>query len=561
MQSKAVRGGPHFLLLLFAAAALQLSAQNRRQPVTPASGETVAPPAHADILRGAYGPYRANNDLLYYHLSVRVDPARKFISGSNTIRFRMLQNGSRIQLDLYPDLKVDRILLASNLASTPLRYTRDDGAVFVDFPSTLRKGRIYTIVFYYEGFPKSTGRFGGITFGKDSAGHPWVVTSCEDDGASIWWPNKDQWRDEVQNMEISVAIPDGLIDVSNGKFMGKTDLHDGYTRWDWEVHYPINNYDVALNIGDYVHFHDRYGSLPLDYYVLPKDLAKAKRQFAQVPGMLAAFTHYFGPYPFPKDGYKLVEVPYAGMEHQSAVAYGNGFANGYLNRNWTNTPWSLKFDFIIIHESAHEWFGNSITAADRSDMWIHEGWATYLEALYVEYRWGHPAAIEYLNGLKPKVKNQQPILCPRGINATPPDDQYFKGALMLNTLRSVVDNDQRWFAIIHGFYQRFKYQNILTQQVVAYFNQATGLDLTPVFNQYLRHAEIPTLELKFAPGTVAYRWKAGEPDFAMPVRVGRKGDWTIVRPLATRWQSMKTPLAKQNFEVETDLYYIKIDKS
>ena len=547
---------PHLALILCAATALQVCAQTQ-QKAAPAPAESGAAPSHADILRGAYGPYRANNDLLSYDLSVRVDPEKKFISGSNAIRFRMLEDGTRIQLDLYPDLKVDKILLGSTL----LQYTRDEGAVFVDFPTTLRKGRVYTIVFYYEGSPQSTGRFGGITFGKDPAGRPWVVTSCEDDGASIWWPNKDQWRDEVEKMKISVAIPDGLVDVSNGKFLGKTDLHDGYTRWDWQVHYPINNYDVALNIGDYAHFHAQYGSLPLDYYVLPEDLAKAKIQFAQVPGMLDAFGHYFGPYPFPQDGYKLVEVPYAGMEHQSAVAYGNEFANGYLKRNWTDTPWSLKFDFIIIHESAHEWFGNSITAADRSDMWIHEGWATYLELLYVEYHWGHQAAIEYLNGLKPKVKNRRPILCPRGINATPPEDQYFKGALMLNTLRSVVDNDPRWFAAIRGFYQRFKYQNILTEDVVNYFNQATGMDLTPIFNQYLRHPGVPTLELKFDPaqGTVAYRWKADEPDFAMPVRVGRKGDWTLVRPVTTRWQTIKTGIASADFGADTDFYYINVE--
>ncbi|HEV2136790.1 MAG TPA: M1 family metallopeptidase [Terracidiphilus sp.] len=559
MSIVAVRRWPQFVLVLFAATALILSAQNTPRPASPSPAPTATAPSHADILRGAYGPYRANNDLLYYHLEVRVDPEKKFISGSNTIRFRMLQDGTRIQLDLYPDLKVDKILLGS----TPLKYSRDEGAVFVDFPSTLRKGRIYTIVFYYEGYPKSIGRFGGITFGKDPAGRAWVVTSCEDDGASIWWPNKDQWRDEVQKMEISVAIPDGLVDVSNGKFMGKTDLHDGYTRWDWFVHYPINNYDVALNIGDYVHFHSQYGSLPLDYYVLPEDLEKAKTQFAQVPGMLDAFTHYFGPYPFPKDGYKLVEVPYSGMEHQSAVAYGNEFANGYLKRNWTNTPWSLKFDFIIIHESAHEWFGNSITAADRSDMWIHEGWATYLELLYVEYHWGHEASIEYLNGLKPKVHNRRPILCTRGTNCTPTEDEYFKGALMLNTLRSVVNNDKLWFKVIRGFYQHFKYQNILTEQVVAYFNQATGMDLTPIFNQYLRHTSIPTLELKFdaGQGTVSYRWKADEPDFAMPVRVGRKGDWTIVRPVTSRRQTIKTPLDKSSFGADTDLYYVNVEKS
>ena len=545
-------------LLLLAVAGFSFGQATIQSAAAPPSHPETAAPTRADILRGVYGPYRANNDLLFYHLDVRVDPEKKFISGKNTIRFRMLQDGTRIQLDLYPELRVEKILLGAKT----LRYQRDDGAVFVDFPKTLRAGKVYTINFYYSGYPVSTGRFGGITFLKDPSGHPWIATSCEDDGASIWWPNKDQWRDEVQKMKISVEIPNGLVDVSNGKFLGKTDLGDGYTRWDWFVHYPINNYDVALNIGNYVHFSDRYRHLSLDYYVLPEDLEKAKKQFTQVKGMLEAFDHYLGPYPFSKDGYKLVEVPYAGMEHQSAVAYGNHFTNGYFGRDWTSVGISLKFDFIIIHESGHEWFGNSITAADRSDMWIHEGWTTYLESLYVEYWYGHAAAIKYLNGLKPKIKNLQPILQQRGVNATPPEDQYFKGALMINTLRSVVNDDKRWFVLIHDFYQHFKYQNIMTEDVIAYFNQETGMNLTPIFNQYLRHTAIPTLELKFdeSQGTVAYRWKADEPAFAMPMRVGMKGEWQIIHPM-TEWQTMKTPLRQSNFDVATDLYYINVSKS
>ena len=450
-------------------------------------------PTHADILRGAYGPYRANNDLLFYHLDVRVDPEKKFIGGKNTIRFRMLQDGTRIQLDLHEALHVDKILLGA----TALHYERDSGAVFVDFPETLRAGRVYTIDFYYSGNPVETGRFGGIAFRKDPSGHPWMNTACEGIGASLWWPNKDQWRDEVENMQISVAIPNGLVDVSNGKFAGKTDLGDGYTRWDWRVHYPINNYDVSLNIGNYQHFAGRLGNLPLDFYALPEDLDKAKKQFAQAKGMLEAFQHYFGEYPFRKDGYKLIEVPYSGMEHQSAVTYGNHFANGYLERDWTGVGISPRFDFIIVHESAHEWFGNSITAADMSDMWIHEGWATYLECLYVEYRWGREDALKYINGYKSKVRNAQPIIAPRGVNREPPQDMYFKGALFLNTLRSVVDDDRRWWALIHGFYQHFKYRNIMTEDVVEYFNRETGMNLTPVFDQYLRHAALPTLELTF----------------------------------------------------------------
>jgi aminopeptidase N len=337
-----------FVCLLLTCTAAPLLSQTSHPAQTP---QATAEPTHADLLRGAYGPYRANNDLLFYHLDVRVDPEKKSISGKNTIRFRVLKDGTRIQLDLHPALNIDRILLGT----TVLKYERDSGAVFVDFPETLHAGRVYSIDFYYSGNPVTAGRFGGITFLKDASGHPLINTSCEDEGASIWWPNKDQWRDEVQSMEISVAIPNGLVDVSNGKFMGKTDLGDGYTRWDWLVHYPINNYDVSLNIGNYEHFSDRYGNVPLDYYALPEDLDKAKAQFPQARGMMEAFQHYFGEYPFIRDGYKLIEVPYSGMEHQSAVTYGNHFTNGYLGKDWTGVGISPKFDFIIIHESGHEW--------------------------------------------------------------------------------------------------------------------------------------------------------------------------------------------------------------
>jgi aminopeptidase N len=541
-------------------------AQTSQQTPPPAGLQQAAPPQHpeaahvptqADILRGAYGQYRANNDLLYYHLDIRVDPDKKTISGKNTIRFRMLSDDTRIQLDLTPSLNIDKILFGD----APLKYEREFGAVFIDFPQSLKKGRVYSIDFYYSGTPVTTGRFGGFTFGKDPSGHTWIYTACEGIGASIWWPNKDQWRDEVENMEISVAIPNGLVDVSNGKFMGKTDLGDGYTRWDWFVHYPINNYDVSLNIGNYVEFSDRLGDLPLDFYVLPEDLDKAKKQFVQAKGMIEAYQHYFGEYPFKKDGYKLVEVPYSGMEHQSAVTYGNHFANGYLERDWTGVGISMKFDFIIIHESGHEWFGNSITAADPSDMWIHEGWTTYLESLYVEYMWGKDDAIKYLNGYKPKVQDKQPIIAERGVNANPPQDMYFKGALFINTLRSVVNDDPRWWKLLHDFYQHFKYQNIMTEDVVAYFNQQTGMDLTPIFNQYLRHTAIPTLELKFndADKTVSYRWKVDEPGFAMPIRVGKKDNWQIIQA-TTEWKTMPTTLKKDDFDVATDLYYVNVEK-
>jgi len=546
-----------------------VSPQPSAQSATTTPGAKVGQGAHApdavkvptkdDLLRGGYGPYRANNDLLFYRLDVRIDPVAKTIAGTNTIRFRMLANGKRIQLELAPDLTIGSI----KLAGKSLHYTHEERTIWVDFPETLHKGRVYEIVFAYSGRPVTQGRFGCFSFDKDKEGKPWITTACEGEGPSIWWPNKDQWRDEPQDgMEIDVAVPNGLMDISNGRFAGSKDLGDGYTQWKWIVHYPINNYDVALNIGNYQHFSGKHGETTLDYYAPPEDLERAKAQFAQVPEMLDAYEHYFGEYPFDKDGYKLIEVPYAGMEHQSAVAYGNHFENGYYGRDWTGVGISPKFDFIIIHESGHEWFGNSITAQDTSDMWIHEGWTTYMEGMYVEYRWGKADAIRYLNGLKPKVHNQIPIVTARGTNAEPPQDQYFKGALMINTLRSVVGDDGKWFADIHDFYQHFKYQNIMTEDVVKWWNERTGMNLTPFFDEYLRHAAIPTLLLRFDAGKdeVSYRWKADEVGFAMPVEVGDPKHWQKVKPVTIGWKTMPWTGTKDAFQVATDLYYVDVSK-
>jgi len=512
-------------------------------------------PTHADILRGEYGKYRANNDLLAYDLTIKVDPSRNYITGTNSIQFKMLSDDTRIQLDLYDNLYIDHITMAKR----ELKYERDSGAVFVDFPTTLQKGQTYTIAFEYHGTPKTIGRFGGFTFGKDPKGRPWVFTACEGLGASLWWPNKDQWKDEVNEMWMHVIIPNGLTDVSNGRFLKKRDLGDGFTQWDYHINYPINNYDVSLNIGNYEHWSDKLDDLTLDFYALPEDLEKAKAQFIQAKGMLKAYQFIFGEYPFKKDGYKLIQVPYSGMEHQSAVTYGNRFANGYLERDWTGVGISTRFDFIIIHESGHEWFGNAVTAADVSDMWIHEGWTTYLECLYVEYRWAHDDYLKYTNALKKKVQNRTPIITHRGTNTEPPQDMYFKGALFLHTLRSVIDDDRKFYALIRDLFQKFKYQTIMTEDIVAFFNDRTGMDLTPVFDQYLRHAAIPVLELKFTTGMVAYRWKADEPAFSMPIKVGAKDNWRIIKP-TTEWQTMQTPLTKDTFDVATDLYYVDIAK-
>lgn len=514
--------------------------------------------ARTSELRGAYGELRANNDLLSYHLDIRVDPEQQSLAGKNTIRFRMLQDGNRMQLDLYATLNVDKI----EFNGQPLEYERELNAVFVKFPETLKQGEEYAIDFHYSGQPKAQGRFGGITFKTDPAGRPWINTACEGEGSSIWWPSKDQWRDECESMDISVAVPNDLMNVSNGRFTGKEDLGDGYTRWNYHVSYPINSYCVSLNIGKYEQFSDALGDLTLDFYALPEDLDKAKEQFKQVKPMMEAFQHYFGEYPFTRDGYKLIQVPYTGMEHQSAVTYGNGFTNGYGNRDWTGVGVSMKFDFIIIHESGHEWFGNAVTAADVSDMWIHEGWTTYLECMYVEQMFGYDDALKYTNGYQKKVQNRQPIITQRGVHRSPSQDQYFKGALFLHTLRNVMNDDEQWWKLVRETYDTFKYQSIMTEDMVALFSERFQRDMTPIFDEYLRHADLPTLELEFgaADGSVKYRWVAGEEKFDMPIRVGKAGDWTIIRP-TTQWQSMPSTLTKDEFEVATDLYYVNVEKT
>ncbi|MCR4375517.1 MAG: M1 family metallopeptidase [Acidobacteria bacterium] len=536
---------------LLASLPLVVVAQRVQAPVPPAQA------ARQAALRGGYDRYRANNDLLHYALTVRVDPEKKFLSGVNRVRFTMLSDDTRIRLDLYANLSVDKIVMGS----TALTWARELNAVFIDFPDTLRKGRTYDIDFHYSGTPLETGRFGGIAFRKDPAGRHWINTACEGEGSSIWWPSKDQWRDEVEGMDLSVEVPNPLVDVSNGRFLGKKDLGDGYTRWDWRIHYPINSYNVSLNIGTYEHFGETMGALTLDYWVLPENMAKARAQFAQTKPMIEAFEHYFGEYPFPKDGFKLIEVPYSGMEHQSAVTYGNRFANGYLERDWTGVGISTKFDFIIIHESGHEWFGNAVSAADVSDMWIQEGWTTYLECLYVERLFGYEDGLKYTNAYKTKIQNRTPIITERGLHRTPPQDMYFKGALFLHTLRGVVNDDATWWTLIRDFYQAHKYTNIMTEDVVAFFNARLKRDLAPVFDQYLRHTGLPSLELDFTttPESVRYRWKADVAGFNMPVKVGRPEAWQVIAP-TTEWKTMATAMAKDDFKVATEFYYVLVDK-
>ncbi|RSK50914.1 M1 family metallopeptidase [Hymenobacter rigui] len=535
--------------------------------LTSAQAQLLQPKAaftRADSLRGYQSALRTCYDLNYYHLDVQVDPARKALKGSNEFRFTATQDFSRLQFDLFANLQVDKV----EYQGKPLPFTREANAVFVTFPAPVSKGSRAAFTVFYSGQPteaKQAPWDGGLVFTQDAKGKPWIASACQGVGASIWWPCKDQQADEVDSMLISVTVPKGLKDVSNGRLRRTTTLKGGATRFDWAVSNPINNYDVALNVGDYQHFSGgtyagESGPLTLDYWVLPENLAKAKTQFAaNVPPMLKSMESWFGPYPFYKDGYKLVDAPHLGMEHQSAVAYGNKYQNGYLGRDRSGTGWGDKWDFIIIHESGHEWFGNSLTSQDIADMWIHESFTTYSEALFVESQFGKEAGQQYIHGQRRNIRNDSPIIGTYGVNREGSSDMYDKGSNLLNMIRTAyVPDDARWRELLRGLNKQFFHQTITTEQVIGYFNQQLGQNLTPVFNQYLRHAGLPVLEVRFPKaGPPQARWIAAEPDFALPVRVRTRGGSYQLMPVGTTFQPLAVPnLKRDNLEVDTENYYV-----
>ena len=518
----------------------------------------------ADSLRGGQSPLRTCYDINYYHLAVKLDVIKRFLSGSNLFRFTATRNFTRLQFDLFANLQVDKVLCQGK----DVPFAREANAVFVTFPKTIQAGSRDEFTVYYSGNPiiaKKAPWDGGMVFSQDATGKPWVATACQGVGASIWWPTKDQQADEVDSMLISISVPSGLKDVSNGRLRRITKLKDGYTRFDWAVRNPINNYDVALNVGDFQHFSDVYqgekGPLSLDYWVLPENLAKAKTQFAaNVQPMLKSMEYWFGPYPFYQDGYKLIDAPHLGMEHQSAVAYGNKYQNGYLGKDRSNTGWGLKWDFIIIHESGHEWFGNNITSQDIADMWVHESFTTYSEALFVESQFGKTAGQEYLHGQRRNIQNDGPIIGPYGVNQEGSGDMYDKGSNLLNMLRTVLNNDEKWRQLLRGLSAKFYHQTVTGQQIIDYFNRESGRDFTKIFDQYLRHRNIPTLEIRFEDGKTLARWVADVPGFDLPVRVRLKGgEYQFITP-TTKFAIIKELVGatRETLEVDTFNYYIGV---
>lgn len=511
-----------------------------------------------DSLHGGLRIERTCFDVLHYDLNIKINPDEKSIVGYNEITFKAVENIKKIQLDLFDNMKIDSIVFNKK----KLKYKREFNAVFISFESTLKQNSEYKLRFYYSGKPKTAMRApwdGGFVWKKDSKGKPWVGVAVQGTGASLWYPVKDSQSDEPDfGASIKVAVPNGLMNVSNGRFKGSKDLKNGYTRWDWEVKNPINTYDITINIGDYVHFGESYKGLDLDYYVLRENEAVAKTQFEEVKPMMDCFQSKFGEFPFKEDGYKLIETSYLGMEHQSAVAYGNKYMKGYLNDDLSGTGVGMLFDYIIIHESGHEWFGNSITSKDIADMWIHEGFTCYTETVYIECQFGYEKAMTYVNGQANNVLNDEPIIGKYGVNKEGSGDMYYKGSLLLNTLRHVINDDEKWWKILLDYSNTYRHKIIDTETVIAYFNQASGRNLTPIFNQYLRRTTIPTFEFKLKDGKLSYHWITDEVNFEMPIDIVFEGK-KIRLEANNNWKSIEIKAKNKNeIMVLTDHFFINL---
>lgn len=514
-----------------------------------------------DTLRGSITSERIWWDLKYYHLDIQVFPETKTIKGKNTVKYTVLETAKVMQIDLQAPLKITK---ATQL-NQELKIVSEGNAHFIHLLKEQKIGETNSVVVYYEGKPqeaKNAPWDGGFSWKKDTNNNHFIATSCQGLGASVWWPNKDHMYEEVENMDISVRVPSNLMNVSNGRLQKIEKHDDNTTTYHWAVKNPINNYGINVNIGDYVHFSEKFngedGILDMDYYVLKDNLEKAKEQFKDAPKMMKAFEHWFGKYPFYEDSFKLVEVPYLGMEHQSSVTYGNKYANGYLGRDLSGTGWGLKFDFIIIHEAGHEWFANNITYKDMADMWIHESFTNYSESLFIDYYYGKKAASEYVIGLRRTIGNRTPIIGKYNVNNSGSGDMYNKGGNMLHTIRYIIDNDEKWRQILRGLNSDFYHQTVTTEQIENYISQKSGLDLSTIFNQYLRDVRIPVFEYKVENNQILYRWNNVVNAFDMPIKVLiNKQDYTL-NPTST-WKKMETTQNEVVVNVDEN-YYVTTKK-
>lgn len=511
-----------------------------------------------DKLRGAISPEREWWDVLHYDLTVEFFPETKTLKGSNKITFKVLKSSNRMQIDLQPPLEITLI----THGETQLDFEREGNVYWVQFPSPLSVGTETSIDILYGGKPvesKNPPWSGGVTWSKDKNDHPFIATTCQGIGASIWWPNKDHGYDEPdRGTTINVTVPEGLVAVANGRLESNVPNEKAGTRsFRWNVKNPINNYCVNVDIGDYCNFSEAYegefGKLDIDYWVLQNQKELAKEHFKEVPRTIKAFEYWFGKYPFYEDSYKLVVVPYAGMEHQSSVTYGNGFKNGYRGRDLSDTGVGFKFDFIIVHESSHEWFGNNISMKDSADMWIHEGFANYSENLFVEYYFSKKEAEDYVIGCRRLVKNDRPIIGTYNVNNEGSGDMYYKGGNMLHTMRHVLNDDEKWRKILRGLNTTFWHQTVDTQQIEDYINKESGIEFHPVFDEYLRTTMIPRLNYQIHGKQMTYWYDQVVSGFHMPVEVSINGISQRITPTAEP-QTMTTDREIEAFEVDRNFY-------
>ena len=510
-----------------------------------------------DTLRGSVTPERAWWDLTYYHLDIAVDLDNKFIKGSNTIEYKVLEPNKKLQVDLQSPLKITKV----EQNGKELTFSSEGSAHFINLIEKQRKGKINSVKVYYEGNPKEAVRApwdGGLSWTRDSNGKHFAATSCQGIGASIWWPNKDHMYDEVDSMLISVNVPKGLMNISNGRLTKIEEFEDTNT-YHWYVSNPINNYGVNINIGDYVEFSEVYdgekGKLDMIYYVLRDNIERAKTQFKDAVKMMDAFEYWFGPYPFYEDSFKIVEVPYLGMEHQSSITYGNKYMKGYLGRDLSRTGWGLKFDYIIIHEAGHEWFANNITYKDIADMWIHESFTTYSENLFLDYHYGKEASSEYVIGTRAGISNSAPMIGPYGVNQRG-SDIYSKGANVLHTIRQIANSDEKWRMILRGLNKDFYHQTVETKQIENYISDKMGYDLSTFFDQYLRTTNIPVFEYKLNNGLLEYKWTNVVDGFKMPIELFVGDEKIRLNPT----QEIKSINVKSE-KIKLDKnYYVNINK-
>ncbi|KPM49112.1 M1 family metallopeptidase [Jiulongibacter sediminis] len=509
-----------------------------------------------DSLMGVITPERTWWDLKYYDLDVEVDIENKFFKGSNVILFQALEEGSVMQIDLQPPMKITDV----SQADLVLKFNKvAKNTYHIFFNEPIVKGQLSAIKIYFEGQPheaKNAPWDGGVVFTRDSNGKPFVATANQGIGASIWWPCKDHPADEVDSLQIRVTVPDELWNISNGQMRDMQLSGDGKRSTTWFVNNPINNYGVNINIGNYVSWKDVYqgekGPLDVSFYVLEQDLPKAKAQFTDAYRTLEALEHWFGPYPFYEDGYKLVQVPYLGMEHQSSVTYGNGFSNGYKGTDLSGTGWGLKWDFIIVHESGHEWFANNITNKDKADMWIHEGFTNYSENLFTEYFYGKEAGAEYVRGTRRLIQNDRPIIGDYKVSQSGSSDMYYKGGNMLHTIRQIINDDEKWRSILRGLNKDFYHQTVTTAQVENYISEKSGIDLSKVFDQYLRTTKIPKLVLTQKGKKIKYHWENVVSGFSMPVDIKVNGETKRICP-TRKPQKIKVSglIVDEDFYIET----------